>query len=212
MTQTATIELEEFTMKEEEARRMWRQYKKATRMHPEDQHAEDMRAIYNQLKGGRKIIDIVKVMKKAGLKRNKHPRLAIARADFSTVEFRFFENGDLVFYSLNLNEWGQLRKRDVWLPGAFAKCDWLSDRKYNERLHMGMAGIGGVTICPAIPADIRPKGSLGRYYILWEVEKWKPIPPRDPYLLRRLTPTMFVVLAGWELTELERSVIAGRMT
>jgi hypothetical protein len=65
------------------------------------------------------------------------------------------------------------------------------------------------TIVPKIPASLRPKGDLNKYYILWEVEKWQAV-PKDPYLLKRLTKNMFVILAGWDLTELERSVIAGR--
>ena len=31
--------------------------------------------------------------------------------------------------------------------------------------------------------------------------------PRDPYLLRRITQDLFVVLAQWELTETERFVM-----
>lgn len=50
------------------------------------------------------------------------------------------------------------------------------------------------------------------YYILWEVDEWKKVPPVDPYLLRRITSNFFVVLAGWNLTELERAAMAGRMS
>lgn len=45
----------------------------------------------------------------------------------------------------------------------------------------------------------------------WEVEKWKPVPPRDPILVKRLTPNLFGVLATWNLTELERAIIRGRI-
>ena len=32
---------------------------------------------------------------------------------------------------------------------------------------------------------------------------------RDPYLLRRINENLFVVLASWDLTELERAVMEG---
>jgi len=44
-----------------------------------------------------------------------------------------------------------------------------------------------------------------------EVEKWKPLPPKDPILLKRLTPNLFGVLATWDLTNLERAIIRGRI-
>lgn len=46
---------------------------------------------------------------------------------------------------------------------------------------------------------------------LLNVEKWKPVPPRDPILVKRLTPNLFGVLATWDLTKLERAVIRGRI-
>ncbi len=55
-----------------------------------------------------------------------------------------------------------------------------------------------------------PKGSNENYYVLWEVDHWTREPPRDPYLLRRITDNMFVVIAAWNLTDLERAVIKGR--
>ena len=35
--------------------------------------------------------------------------------------------------------------------------------------------------------------------------------PRDPMLLKKLTPNLYGVLATWNLTELERAIIRGRL-
>ena len=48
--------------------------------------------------------------------------------------------------------------------------------------------------------------------MLWEVDEWSAAPDKDPFLLRRITPNMFVIVAAWELTDLEISVISGRMS
>ena len=63
---------------------------------------------------------------------------------------------------------------------------------------------------PIIPAPIRPKAmDLSRYFVLFEAE-WQAIPPKDPLLLSRLSGSLYVILAAWDLTELERAVLAGR--
>lgn len=42
--------------------------------------------------------------------------------------------------------------------------------------------------------------------------EWAPVPPTDPFLLRHLGGTLYVVLAQWDLTPLEKAVLAGRLT
>jgi hypothetical protein len=61
---------------------------------------------------------------------------------------------------------------------------------------------------PPIPPRFRP-GQPDRYHILWEAE-WAKVPPRDPALLRALGDGLYVVLAVWDLTELERAVLGIR--
>ncbi|MEM3580897.1 MAG: hypothetical protein QXQ64_06505 [Candidatus Bathyarchaeia archaeon] len=43
------------------------------------------------------------------------------------------------------------------------------------------------------------------------MEKWEPVPPRDPILVKQLTPNLFGVLATWDLTPLEKAIIRGRI-
>ncbi len=56
-----------------------------------------------------------------------------------------------------------------------------------------------------IPPGLMPGGSLSRFHILWEAEREEI--PRDPMLLRHLGKGRYVVLATWDLTDLERAVL-----
>lgn len=52
---------------------------------------------------------------------------------------------------------------------------------------------------------------MNKYHILWEAE-WSPIPPRDPMLLRRIGKAdLWVVVAHWDLTEVERAALSTRI-
>ncbi|OWK42111.1 hypothetical protein FRUB_04189 [Fimbriiglobus ruber] len=69
-----------------------------------------------------------------------------------------------------------------------------------------------------IPLDVRPKpGIPENACILWEVEQWADhrldvAPDIDPYLLKHITGSLYAVIAEWDLTELERSILRGRIT
>jgi len=52
---------------------------------------------------------------------------------------------------------------------------------------------------------------LSNYYILWESKEWEDLPEtKDPFLLKRLSENLFVILGSWDLTDLEQSIIRGR--
>lgn len=197
-----TIELSEFQMTKAEAQEKWREYTKACKDNPKDKFLQDMKALYNQLKCGRKVIDINKVMARGGVFETGEPRLAILRADFDVVHLDYYVSGDV--YMSHADTWRFSKVKDLSFKGIFPPLtDELLGRRHRIRAN---------TIAPKIPASLRPKGRLNNYWILWEVEEWKLVPPIDPYLLRRITPNMFVVVAGWNLTELERAAIAGRIS
>jgi hypothetical protein len=64
---------------------------------------------------------------------------------------------------------------------------------------------------PPVPLSLKPKRGLASYFILWEAN-WQPEPARDPYLLRRIgRADLWVVLAHWELTEVERAALSTRV-
>jgi len=64
---------------------------------------------------------------------------------------------------------------------------------------------------PIIPGYLRPKRGLQNYHILWEAE-WSRGVPVDPYLLRRIGQgDLWLVVAAWELTEVERAAMSTRV-
>ncbi len=68
---------------------------------------------------------------------------------------------------------------------------------------------GGEAMAPIVPPKLRPRlRRLRHCHILWEVEQWKLVPPRDPALIRHIRGDLWAVLAQWDLTELERAVLA----
>jgi len=64
---------------------------------------------------------------------------------------------------------------------------------------------------PLIPVHLRPKAALSNYHILWEAE-WTKRYPVDPYLLRRFGGDAWLVVAAWDLTDVERAVMGSRLT
>jgi len=179
-----------------------------------DEIYSDYQKLYGHLRHGKKVIDVYESFEKAGLNEEGHPKLAIVRADSKIVVCRERVDGSVKYYHDNEGKrtiqrirWSYYGdKDDITLPrGTF---EW----KKNES---GYAQYSDVqTIVPVIPAKIlvnEVKVLLKNFHILWEVEEWKPVAPRDPILLRRLTPNLFGVLATWNLTKLERAVIRGRI-
>lgn len=177
------------------ARRKYIEYRDAVRK-PGHVATDADRALmlsYRVLSQGRRILNLYDVMRVAGVDYENRPRLAVAQADLTSVRFawlqrRFrqvpvFGEGDAVWYKKSLSR--------VVLPGnTFPRpARWFS---VNAQV-------------PSIPPRLRPKLQLHNYHLLWEAE-WH-APPRDPILLKRVHGLLFVVLAQWDLTELEQSVL-----
>jgi hypothetical protein len=66
-------------------------------------------------------------------------------------------------------------------------------------------------IVPLIPLHLRPRTGLDGYHILWEAE-WNRTVPIDPFLLKRLGKgDLWLVVAAWDLTEVERAALQSRV-
>ncbi len=64
---------------------------------------------------------------------------------------------------------------------------------------------------PIVPINLRPKRGLANYHILWEAE-WHNVVPVDPLLLRRLGKgDLWLVVAAWDLTEVEQAALTARI-
>jgi hypothetical protein len=177
-----------------EALAKWREYKNAAKV-TKDKSDIELRKIYNQIKQGRKIIDITKVIKKAGVRQNGEPVLAIAPITAKTIYAHYSFDGS-VKYSTLQNKWANASST-IFLP-----VETFSPIRINKTLSAPV---------PPIPPRHRPEKVTDDLFILWEVDQWKLVPPTDPYLLKQITKNVFVVLAAWDLTEVEKLVMAGRL-
>jgi hypothetical protein len=126
------------------------------------------------------------------------PRIAVIRATEKDCYARWDGNSIVYNDGVSRNQGALVGKWTVRVPIAEPPA----------RRRWG----GGQTIAPLIPPRYRPRWPrLKSCHLLWEVESWTPVPPRDPALLRHIRGDLWAVLAVWDLTELERYVLSQRM-
>jgi len=154
----------------------------------------DLAKGFDALTEGKRIISLLRVFDVCPADNKGRPRLAIARADRRQVNWSGSE-----FHA------------DRWSRGAKPKHAMIPIRWRISGSSSGYADL------PVIPPDIRGGRNLAKHFVLWEVEQWAEFssgvqPDRDPYLLRRVNSglDLFVVVAEWNVTELERAYVAER--
>ena len=213
------MEIQKIQMPKEKAKAEWKLYNVLIKKR-HDKYLEEMKDCMYQLSKGKELIDINKVMEKAGVNKNYEPKLAIARADWSEVIFHKKDSGR-GFFSQSSSNWFIKSNGDIDLPPE-TFVQWLRG-KQDVKLKDGSIGKMDnhsqwaipkseiKTKVPIIPAQLMPEGKLSNYYILWEVDRWEDLPKKDdPLLLKRITENLFVILSAWDVTELEQSIISGR--
>lgn len=190
------MQLDEMTLTKEEATAKWKEYVEAKKV-SKDPIYKELAAVYNQVKAGRKIIDIYKLIPKGGTHSNHHPKLAIVTATAKECLCRISANGDVRY----VPRFRWKRSEVIEIKQAFPEIPNVNRwQTYDLKAPV-----------PIIPPQFMPKKMRADYFILWEVDEWKLIPPTDPWLLRRLTKNLFVAIVGWDLTEIEKAVMAGKM-
>lgn len=165
---------------------------------------------YEQLAKGRTLIELSKAIQGGGFFPEMRPKLAVAPADAKEVEF-IWPGGDTsaTFRTLKPKTRRVVRE----LPVPLGREHGLT-REWNNRSWPKF--ISGYAMVPMVPADVRPRtGQLADWHVLWEVEHWadKSLtgrPPRDPFLLQHVAGDLWAVLAEWDLTDLERAVMANQ--
>lgn len=184
------------TMDREQARDAYREYRAACRNNPSEADRVVMMG-YKAMAQGRAIIDLVQAMQAGGLDEQGRPKLAVGRASWEWIGFdtlyRRKVGGTVASFYKFPDRHGAIAAYDFPI-GTFAG----PTVKLTVRPWRAMV--------PTIPPSIRPASNLDQYHILWEAE-WQATPPRDPLLLRKLNGNLYVVLAVWDLTELERAVL-----
>ena len=169
----------------------------------------DLMQVYGHLKYHGKIIDIYKTFKAIGLSETQNPRFAIVQADMQWCHLVKKPNGGAIFSKERKDHWSNhaiFNEGDVELPAD--TYPW----KIKERQFVK-------TVVPIIPPRVQIASSLRiipcHYHILFETEYWtddpEPRPPKDPIIGRMLTPNIFGVVASWDLTPLEESLLLGKI-
>ena len=163
--------------------------------------AEDaaIAAGYRAAARGLPIINLPQAVEAGGFFDNGLPKIAIVRATEKECFARW--SGESIVYSdgASRNLGALVGKYTVRVPIAHRPArTWSSGH--------------GQTIVPLIPPGVRPRlRRLGGFHVLWEVEEWTRVPPRDPALLRHIRGHLWSVVACWDLSELERHVLAQRL-
>ena len=190
------------------------------RRHSADVDAEWKAAAdaYQELAKGTPLIDPVAAIRECGWRADSRPVLAIARADMARVQWevtrsaRWFDPDTRQYKgSWAPMEWrfSALRKKDT----RWGRRDAAGKTFYIKNVITEPPGEpkSGVAMVPMVPPDVLPARGcdLSKHFILWEVESWDAAPPIDPILLRPIGGDLYAVVAQWDLTDIERAIIAG---
>jgi len=180
---------------------LYREYKK--HVHYSTPMDAEIRRAYQLIAQGKLVINARQSIADAGLKEDGYPHLAIARATTRVCHVELRNDGSAAFKD---KEWRAAARNTVELAaGALPFSHRFNAPDKPWRI------VGKATV-PPIPVALRPKRGMENYHILWEAE-WTPVPPVDPMLLRRVGKSdMWLVVAAWDLTPVERAAMSSRMT
>lgn len=184
------MKVETLKVEREQARELWRKYQEHSADH--QPHDAEIAAIYKRIAQGKTVIRALESIRAAGLNERGLPRLAIARADQRQCVWRTRQSGG------------------VFEPVRWARRSRTKNIVVDGWDEITMSSPEGQAIVPIIPVHLRPKKRLEAYHILWEAE-WSKTYPADPYLLRRFGGDAWLVVAAWDLTDVERAVMSQRV-
>jgi hypothetical protein len=196
------MQTEQITIEPKTARELWREYRKC--LHYSTPIDDEIRRAYQLLAQGRLVIRALDSIRAAGLKPDGFPKLALSLATVKRCHVRINGETGVAEFKDADNAWSRKAALTIRIDPGFGRQPWFDPRRSWEDKT-------GRAIVPIVPAMHRPKRALENYHILWEAE-WTKVPPVDPFLLRRIGKAdMWLVVAMWDLTEVERAALATRM-
>lgn len=178
-----------------QAEDLLRQYRRALH-NKADAEYQAAAAGYEAMAKGAKLLHLSNVIAAAPADAQGRPRLAVCRADRKQVCFEWNGGSTIVRYS------------PVGSPRMAAT------RAEMSRLNPAGRWLTGYALVPMVPPSAG-RHDLRKHHVLWEVEQWadqriRAQPDRDPYLLRHLRGDLYIVVAEWDLTDLERAIMTAR--
>ncbi len=189
------MQTEQIVLDPQEARRLYLEY----RQHQQysDPVDREIARVYHAIAKGQVVIRALESIRAAGLGEDRLPKLAIVRADARECFIKPRHDGAARMQSKSRTRENETRCYFDFPSGTFPGIDtgrW-----------------EGKAMVPLIPLKYRPKTALDAYHILFESE-WRKIVPEDPMLLRRIgNADIWAVVAAWDLTSVERAVLAQRL-
>jgi hypothetical protein len=193
-----------------EARRLYREYRK--HQHWSRPIDWECQRAYQLIAAGRMIIQAIESVRRAGVKTEGEdagfPKLALCRADATACTAAFSHDGSLAMTADDYRaryRWRGANNGPIpspslvaWAAGSFPRPP-------------GAGRWRAAALVPSPPLHLRPKRGLANYHTLFEAE-WTKIPPHDPLLLRRIGKgDLWLVVAQWNLTPVERAALATRI-
>lgn len=197
------MNIETITLDRDEALKLWKKYQ-AHRL-TQTKVDEEISRVYRLIAQGKVLVDALDAIAKGGVDDYGRPLLAIVRADQRHCFCDVCSDGSLIMWGGKVDRFG----RRPWLQARMAaslRFDFAADTvPRSDRSHALEA------ITPHIPPEHRPRRGLANYHIIFEAE-WRRAIPVDPMLVRRIGKSnLWTVLAGWDLTPVERAVLAGHI-
>lgn len=159
-----------------------------------DKNDWEIERIYREIAKGNKVISAYSAIRNAGVDADGRPRLAIMAADQEQAICEAWRSDRVVITNTHMSK---AREWHFEIPWAVRSV-----------MASGASRVSTHARLPRIPPQHRPRKNLRNYQILWEAD-WVDL-PIDPILLRRIGRDAYVVLAVWDLTEVELSVLRAR--
>lgn len=159
-----------------------------------------MAKAYRLMKQGKRVLNLYETFRKAGCNTEGLPRLAIAPARATEI-FLHYKGANWQHVWFSMERWrekGSYRGQFVAIPKENVPgiqphnpADWKEFPR---------------AVVPQIPPKYRPS-DLYPFFLLWDA-KWEAAKaPIDPILLKKIGGPLYLVVAAWDLTPLERSLL-----
>jgi len=195
------MNIEPLMQDREQALALWKKYQTHKHANYSAVDAEIAR-IAKMVASGKVMIAALKAIADAGADETGKPKLAIMRADKKLCYLELMSDGRAIMH--NQKSGWSLHRAAASLKFEFPAGTFPTNPSGRTRRHE--------SVVPHIPPDIRPKRGIQNYHILYEAV-WRREIPVDPMLLRRVGTTgdMWIVCGAWDLSDIERAVLAGHM-